>query len=243
MAVKLISEGKASGDGVLLGESTYQAIRQSILSCTVRPGSMLTEAALMAQYEVGKSTCRLALTRLTHEGLVRSVPRHGYTVVPVTLKDVEEVFALRLVLEPEAARLAAGKIDAKALLRIDRSVRPNNVSKNQGNRIDFFLDANREFHLAIAAASGNDRLVRSIAALFDEMIRLVALGFNAPDDNPQIADDHRQLVEALDAGDGKLAAKITRRHIEKFRDMTMERVMRSLKQDFEVKPLASVGRG
>jgi DNA-binding GntR family transcriptional regulator len=171
------------------------------------------------------------------------VPRHGYTVVPVTLKDVEEVFALRLVLEPEAARLAAGKIDAKALLRIDRSVRPNNVSKNQGNRIDFFLDANREFHLAIAAASGNDRVVRSIAALFDEMIRLVALGFNAPDDNPQIADDHRQLVEALDAGDGKLAAKITRRHIEKFRDMTMERVMRSLKQDFEVKPLASVGRG
>jgi len=242
MAVKEISEGKAGSDGVLLGESTYQAIRQSILSCTVSPGSMLTEAALMAQYAVGKSTCRLALARLTQEGLVRSVPRHGYTVVPVTLKDVEEVFALRLVLEPEAARLAAGKIDAKALLRIDRSVRPNNVSKNQGNRIDFFLDANREFHLAIAAASGNDRLVRSIAALFDEMIRLVALGFNAENDNPQIADDHHQLVEALEAGDGKLAAKITRRHIEKFRDMTMERVMRSLKQDFEGKPLALVGR-
>jgi len=93
------------------------------------------------------------------------VQRHGYTIVPVTLKDVEEVFALRLILEPEAARLAAGKVDAKALMRIDRAGRGNSASKNHGNRIGFFLDANREFHMVIAAASGNVRLARSISAL------------------------------------------------------------------------------
>ena len=93
MAGKVISADKAATEGKLLGESTYLAIRQAILSCSLRPESMLTEAALMEQYAVGKSTCRLALARLTHDGLVRSVPRHGYIVVPVTLKDVEEVFA------------------------------------------------------------------------------------------------------------------------------------------------------
>jgi DNA-binding GntR family transcriptional regulator len=241
MGGKVIAASKAGADGILLGESTYLAIRQAILSCSVRPGSMLTEAALMEQYKVGKSTCRLALARLTHEGLVRSVPRHGYTIVPVTLKDVEEVFALRLILEPEAARLAAGKVDAKALMRIDRAGRGNSASKNHGNRIGFFLDANREFHMVIAAASGNERLARSISALFDEMTRLVALGFNAGDDSVEIADDHRLLVDALEAGDGKLAARITRRHIEKFRDMTMERVFRSMKQDFENAPLMALG--
>lgn len=242
MEGKVISGGKAAAEGKLLGESTYLAIRQAILSCSLRPESMLTEAALMEQYAVGKSTCRLALARLTHDGLVRSVPRHGYIVVPVTLKDVEEVFALRLILEPEAARLAAGKVDAKALMRIDRAARANTASKNHGNRIDFFLDANREFHLMIAMASGNERLVRSIAVLFDEMTRLVALGFSGEDDSPEIADDHRLLVEALTAGDGKAAARITRRHIEKFRDMTMERVLRSMKQDFEHAPLMAIGR-
>jgi DNA-binding GntR family transcriptional regulator len=242
MVGKLVSGGNATAEGKLLGESTYLAMRQAILSCSLKPGSMLTEAALMEQYGVGKSTCRLALARLTHEGLVRSVPRHGYVVVPITLKDVEEVFALRLILEPEAARLAAGKVDAKALMRIDRAARGNTASKNHGNRIGFFLDANREFHLVIAMASGNDRLVRSISVLFDEMARLVALGFSDEDDSPEIADDHRQLVEVLSAGDGKSGARITRRHIEKFRDMTMERVLRSMKQDFEHAPLVAVGK-
>ncbi|WP_158899148.1 GntR family transcriptional regulator [Burkholderia sp. L27(2015)] len=239
METQAISPAKAGGEGVLLGESTYLAMRQAILSCSMKPGSMLTEAALMEQFKVGKSTCRLALVRLTQDGLVRSVPRHGYVVVPVTLKDVEEVFALRLMLEPEAARLAAGKVDAHALMRIDRAGRANTASRNKGNRVGFFLDANREFHLTIAMASGNERLVKSLSGLFDEMTRIVALGFTGQDDNPEIDDDHRLLVEALAADDGKTAARIARRHVEKFRDMTLERVFRSIKQDYELFPLAA----
>ncbi|MDQ7980603.1 GntR family transcriptional regulator [Paraburkholderia sp. SARCC-3016] len=242
MRAKIVSAGKAAGESMLLGESTYIAIRQAILSCTLQPGSMLTEAELMDRYGVGKSTCRLALARLTHEGLVRSVPRHGYVVVPITLKDVEEVFALRLILEPEAARLAAGRVDAKALMRIDKAARGNTASKNHGNQIGFFLDGNRAFHLQIASASGNERLVRSISVLFDEMARLVALGFSDEDDSPEISGDHRLLAEALGAGDGKTASRIARRHVERFRDMTMERVLRSMKEDFEHAPLMATGR-
>jgi DNA-binding GntR family transcriptional regulator len=91
-------------------------------------------------------------------------------------------------------------------------------------------------------ASGNDRLVRSISDLFDDMARLVALGFADEDDSPQIAGDHKLLAEALGSGDGKTAARIARRHIERFRDMTMERVLRSMKQDFEHAPLLAVGK-
>jgi DNA-binding GntR family transcriptional regulator len=243
MRAKVVSGSHAAQrDTMLLGESTYLAIRQAILSCTLQPGSMLTEAELMDRYSVGKSTCRLALARLTHDGLVRSVPRHGYVVVPITLRDVEEIFALRLILEPEAARLAAGKVDTRALMRIDKAARGNTASKNHGNQIDFFLEGNRAFHLQIAMASGNDRLVRNIAVLFDEMARLVALGFSDEDDSPQIAGDHKLLAEALGAGDGKTAARIARRHIELFRDMTMERVFHSMKQDFEHTPLVALGK-
>jgi DNA-binding GntR family transcriptional regulator len=242
MRAKIVSAGKATAEGMLLGESTYIAIRQAILSCTLQPGSMLTEAELMDRYGVGKSTCRLALARLTHDGLVRSVPRHGYVVVPITMKDVEEVFALRLILEPEAARLAAGRVDAKTLMRIDKAARGNTASKNHGNQIDFFLDGNRAFHLHIAMASGNERLVRNVSVLFDEMARLVALGFSDEDDSPEISGDHRLLAEALGAGDGKAASRIARRHIERFRDMTMERVLRSMKHDFEHAPLMAIGK-
>ena len=70
---------------------------------------------------------------------------------------------------------ATGRAEGRqALMRIDRAGRGNSASKNHGNRIGFFLDANREFHMVIAAASGNERLARSISALFDEMARLGA---------------------------------------------------------------------
>lgn len=231
MEIKSLTGTRIASDNTMVGEATYAELRQAIMSCTLAPGSMLTEASVMERYKVGKSTCRLALVRLAQDGFVRSVPRQGYVVVPITMKDVEEVFALRLLLEPAAAKLAAGKVDTRGLLRIEKASRSNTVSRDKGNRIGYFLDANREFHLAIAMASGNDRLVRSISSLLDEMKRLVALGFAAKTDSPEIDGDHNKLIEALDAGDGDLAEKIAYQHIERFRDMTLEKVIQSFRRD------------
>ena len=233
----------ADADGMRRGEATYHALRQGILSCALPPGSTLTETALMARYQVGKSTCRLALARLVQEGFVRSVPRQGYLVVPITLKDVEEVFALRLLLEPAAAKLAAGRVDTKLLERIEKSARHNPASRDAGNRIGFFLDANRAFHHAVAVASGNERLAHSISALLDEMKRLVALGFVESGDSPEIAGDHKELVAALKAGDGDAAEAVTRRHVATFRDMTLDRVLQSIRRDHASTPLAQRAAG
>ena len=76
---------------------------------------------------------------------MRSLPRQRYLVVPITFTDVEELFALRLMLEPEAARLAAGKIETRMLARLDTIARNDTASTDAGNRICLFLDANREF--------------------------------------------------------------------------------------------------
>jgi len=217
-------------EAALLSENSYRALRQAILSCSISPGAVLTETAIMERLKVGKSTCRFALVRLVQEGFVRSLPRQGYLVVPITLADVEELFALRLMLEPEAARLAAGKVDTRMLARLDAIARNNTASTDAGNRIGFFLDANREFHSAIAAASGNARLARMISGLLDEMKRLVALGFGGKSDSPEIEGDHLQIISALATGNGVEAVNIVRRHITKFREMTMERVLDKLLQ-------------
>jgi DNA-binding GntR family transcriptional regulator len=102
-----------------LAEAGYNSLRNSILSCDILPGTTVTEATVMERLKVSRSTCRLALVRLMQEGFVRSLPRQGYLVVPITLSDVEELFALRLLLEPAAARLAAGRVDAERLLDLE----------------------------------------------------------------------------------------------------------------------------
>lgn len=210
------------------GEDAYERIRHDVLTCRFMPGSVLTEHQLMEQYSFGKSSCRIALVRLAHEGYVRAMPRQGYRIAAVTLRDVEEVFALRVQLEPLAARLACGRVDTALLRRLEAACRVPHPERALNDQIDVFMDANREFHLAIAKASGNERLHRMLANLMDEMSRLVALGFGVQKTKPEIKHDHNSMIDAFDANDCRRAETIARRHIETFRDMTMEKVYASL---------------
>ena len=227
----------------LKGRQAYDLLRREIVSCRILPGTRFTEAELMERLEIGKASCRIALQRLIQDGFVAAMPRHGYRVTPITGKDVEEVFALRLVLEPLAARGAAGRVNRAHLERLEEACRVK-LTTDVGNQIDFFLEANRSFHMAIAEAAGNQRLVRTLSGLLDEMTRLVALGFGVQGVRPNIANDHVLLIEYLSAGDAAAAAEVARRHVETFREMTMEKVIASLKDSaavVPVSPLSSLG--
>lgn len=218
------------------GDDAYGRIRRDILSCRLMPGTKITEPDLMADYAIGKSSCRIALTRLCHENLLRSIPRKGYQVAPITLKDVEEIFALRVQLEPMAARLAVGRVDIPQLRALEAACRVRHQAP-LSEQIDVFMDANKAFHMAIIEASGNERLVRTLSGLMDEMTRLVALGFNVQQTKPEIKHDHNAMISAFEEGDGKRAELIARRHIETFQAMTLEKVYDSLSESGTSLPL------
>ena len=226
-------------NSTLKGNQAYDLLRREIVSCRILPGMRFTEAELMEKFELGKASCRIALQRLIQGGFVSSMPRHGYRVTPITVKDVEEVFALRVALEPLAARGAAGRVNRAHLTRLEQACRVR-IPADVGNQIDFFLEANRSFHMAIADAAGNHRLSRTLSGLLDEMTRLVALGFGVQRVRPNIENDHNLLIEHLVAGDADAAENVARRHVETFRDMVMEKVIESLRVSAAVVPL---GRG
>lgn len=233
---------QSAQDGDSLARAAYAAIRRDILSCRLLPGVTVTEAELIERYGLGKSGCRIALARLEHEGLVRSRPRKGHRVAPIVVKDVEEVFALRAQLEPMAARLAVGRVDTALLRQLEAACRVE-VAAPLHERIDVFMDANKRFHLAIAEAAGNGRLLRTLSSLMDEMSRLVALGFNVQRVKPEIKHDHNAMIQAFADGDEKRAETIARRHIETFRDQTMEKVYASLAQAGAYLPIGTLERG
>ena len=208
-------------------DRAYALLRREIVACRLSPGEMLTEADLGSRYGIGKASLRIALQRLRRKGFVASIPRQGYRVVPVTLRDVEEVFALRLRLEPLAARLAAGRVDRAHLQALEDACRGRRDATIP-DQFDYFLDANQNFHMAIAEASGNRRLIRMLSELLDEMSRLVALGFHAENERPNIENDHTLLIRHLDAGEAEAAADIAHRHVATFRDITLEKVMSAL---------------
>lgn len=229
-------------DAASQGDSAYARIRRDILSCRLMPGVNITEPGLMETYQIGKSSCRIALTRLSHEHLVTSRPRKGYQVASVTVKDVEEVFTLRVQLEPLAARLATGRVDIARLKELEAACRVRHRVPLP-DQIDVFMDANKAFHLEIARATGNERLLRTLSSLMDEMSRLVALGFNVQGTKPEIKHDHNALIAAFEEGDCKRAELIARRHIETFQAMTLEKVYASLSEAGASLPLLAARFG
>ena len=135
---------------------------------------------------------RTALVRLAQEGLVQALPRRGYRVAPITLRDVQELFALRLMVEPQAAELAAGRIDAEHLRSFDAAYRPG----DRGGARDL-LTADCAFQTAIVHASGNHRLISLVQNLMDDMERLLHAGLQLGDVGDEIRRAHAALVEAL----------------------------------------------
>src|SRR3984885_7855609 len=90
-----------------LGEQAYQRIRTETLFYQLPPGSRVSEASLTKRFNLRQAAVRSALQRLMQEGLVEKADERSLRVAPLTLKDVQDIYALRIIVEPRAAQLAA----------------------------------------------------------------------------------------------------------------------------------------
>ena len=216
---------RAAPDGILrLTDSAYLAVKRDIVECVLVPGSEVTEPELGARYGFGKAPLREALVRLVHESLIEAIPRSGYRISPVTIQDVHDIFDLRLLLEPTAARRAAGHIEASLVTNLDQLCRSGYAPGDRATE-SAFLRANRQFHVAIADASGNGRLARVLEHLLEETERLFHLGLAVRDRTGEIQHEHEELLLALVGGDADTAERVTVEQITAARTMVMDGIL------------------
>lgn len=223
-----------------LGETVYRRIREDIISCLLLPGASCTEGQLAESYGVGKAPVRLALAALAREGLVTAQPRQGHVVTPITIESVNDVFGVRLMIEPAAARLAAGRADVALLKKMqdrlmeeDRALRAIR-SKASKSRVPQdlarerrWIEANSDFHIEIARATGNARLVKITTAMLEESQRALHMIFSIYDQSGVMKDDHPNLMQALDQGDADTAETVARVHLEHSRRVVIDALLSS----------------
>src|ERR1700719_129296 len=114
-----------SGAGVARPQQNrvaFDRIKRDIISCALAPGRQVTEGELASRYSLGKAPIRAALAGLCQEGLLRAIPRRGYLIAPITMRNVQDTIQLRLLLEPAAARLAAGRMADKSLRLLEELI-------------------------------------------------------------------------------------------------------------------------
>lgn len=202
-------------------DRALDAIRQAILRCELTPGALVSEADLASRFGLRHAATRVALERLSTMGLLRPLPRRGYLVKPITLRDVNDLFQLRVIVETAAVRLAAGRVDADGLRRLDRirtaGYRPGDRASEAA-----FVHANSEFHVMVAAASGNDRLVAMQAQLLAEMEQLFHFGLARRDRSLEMQREHQALIDALARGDADAAERVTCEELASSKAMVLD---------------------
>jgi DNA-binding GntR family transcriptional regulator len=209
-----------------LAQHAYERLRRDIISCRLKPGQEVTEPQLAERYSLGKTPIREGLGRLAHERLVQAVPRRGYMITPITIGGVKDLLGFRLIVETEAARLAAGRCNVSQLRRLDELCAVG-YDPRDSKSVDRFLRANTELHATIALASGNGKLSGVIVQLLDEIERLLYVGLELGGRRIDMSHAHRSLVDALAKGDGAAAADAVATQIRGVERMILDAAMNS----------------
>ena len=220
--------GKPGPSGV------FERLRRLILEGDYGPNERLIEEQLAERLGVSRTPIRQALTMLEAEGLVEIEPNKGAMVCSFTIEDVWDIYDLRAVLEGHAARRAADRIDEGGLARLRslaedvENVSPGRFSDHE-EEIRWLVATNQEFHGTIVAASRNGRLEKLIRRTVEVPLMFKAFYWYGPHERTISNHYHRQILEALGAGDGERAEIIMREHVYEGRDF----VIKALKEDMK----------
>jgi DNA-binding GntR family transcriptional regulator len=210
-----------------LTEVAYQAIKHRVITLDLAPGELFNESQLAGELQFSKTPVREALSRLRREGLVEVVPRHGYRATGITLQQIQDLLAVRLLLEVEACGLAAQRPPAGGELELLEEASKASYDSRDKESITRFLISNRTLHGTIARLSGNEQLERMYLETLDQMDRVFHLGMLLSSRADDVGDQHADLVAAISSGNVEEARRIGAEHVHLAKEMLMEAALSS----------------
>lgn len=212
-----------TGERVSLSEAAYRHLRGEILACRLAPGQRLTERRLAVDTGHGISPLREALTRLDQEGLIRTLPRKGYQVTPLTLKSIDDLFGMWLIVGPELVRLGVARASEEDLARA-RAEFAALEAAGTDSAPHFIELAERTFR-TLACATGNDYLLGIFDRIAGDMARVWVLILDA-DPSAPVSGSRIRIGELLDRRDADRAAANARAYIEEAHERVLRAVIR-----------------
>lgn len=194
-----------------LRDQARRVLRSSIVTGELEPGRLYSVGEFAARLGVSPTPVRDALGDLANDGLIEIVRNRGFVVPILTEHDLDEIFQLRMVLEIAAIE-KVGALPPAGVDRCRELVDQCAESARVGDLVGY-LETDREFHLVLLSLCDNQRLLRIVDRLRDQT-RLYALPeLAAAGKLVESAAEHKRLLDALEAQDTLLAARILHRHL------------------------------
>lgn len=206
--------GRKPGKGIAKPTRTEQvhaALRQAIIEQQLTPGARLPEDMIGDSFGTSRTIAREALLRLSVEGLVDLLPNRGAFVANPSLNEGRDVFVVRRGLERTVVQQLCGQLDPSQIAELRSMLEQEELAASRDDREAIRLAG--EFHLRLAQMTENKLLIRYLTETVSRC-SLVLTVYGRPHSVDCGIDEHRQIIEALIAGDGPLAADLMEDHIE-----------------------------
>src|SRR3954470_15157752 len=189
-------------------------LREAILAGALAPGARLRAEPLAERLRTSRTPVREALILLAREGLVDIEPRRGATVRSFDAADLADLYDVRALIEPHAARRAATRIGREELARLSEicdEAEARGAADDEA--VEDHVAANEEFHRLVVTAAGSPRLEAALGAVAGIPRAFRAAFWHDDAQREQSLFCHRQIVHALEHRQPRLAEAVMRMHI------------------------------
>jgi DNA-binding GntR family transcriptional regulator len=206
-----------------LADDVYEAIFNKLMSLEIAPGARITVDGLVRELGVSHTPIREALGRLEGEGLVVKTHLVGYSAAPqITRRRFDELYELRLQLEPDGARRAALRVSDERLSKLKEIAGLMSKLSNSRERLSYsgFARLDADYHDQIMEIAGNE-LIRDTLAHLHTHFHIFRLMYHARVTEEALS-EHDALLAALSGRDELGAERAMRNHIERSRHRLLE---------------------
>ena len=204
--------------GLPLTEQAVQSLRRDVTLGVFEPGQKLKLDELQSLYGFSSSPLREALSKLSQEGLIRADERKGFRVADISRNDLEDITRMRLMLDAQALEAAMQQGDDEweaaivaahyKLDKLERALPDGPVVLDEA-----WIEAHKEFHLAMLAACGSPRLLQWCATLFDQAERYRQFSARHRMTSKRKSSEHKRIMDAVIRRDVPTARALLIDHI------------------------------
>lgn len=192
-----------------LREKILETIRDAILKGSMKPGERVSEPELAERFGISRTPIREAFRQLESEGYLKVIPRKGAVVASLSERDIEEFYAIKIILEGFAAKMAAEKLSMKDIEKLE-SINQRLAQIAKDGDVKNFFRVHNEFHEVFIKAAGNERLYEMINQLVMKFKRLRLASLSVPGRMEISVEEHRNMIQAFKDNDGDKADSLVR---------------------------------
>lgn len=213
-------------------QQAYQAVHDRILKLELEPGQSVSEKEFSTQIGVSRQPVREAFIRLSQEGLLVIRPQIGTFVSRLNVEQIHEAVFARVALECASVRIAAERATPRDIRDLRDNIRDHHQASEDGE-MDLVYERDAGFHIKLLEISGHPGLWKMVNQARSHMARLRQLSVTRMSNtSSQAVAYHTEIADAVEAGNGELAAQKLEAHISQNVDY-MDQLIEEIPDYFE----------